>query len=729
MLKILNKVIKKLKFYKNRIKVPTVLQMEGVECGAASLAMILAYHGRFVPLEKLRIECGVSRDGSKASNILKAARNYNLNAYGKRVLPEKLRNRKEPAIIFWNYNHFLVFEAYHNGKFYLNDPGVGPRQVNSEEFNKAFTGIALFFEKAKEFEKGGNKKSTVKSLLKRLEASKLALFNIFFISLMLVIPGLLIPIFSRIFIDEILIKNNIDWRSALLFGMIGTAFFRGLLTWFQQHYLLKLESKVSISSSAKYLWHILRLPIEFFSQRSAGDISSRVSSNNKIAVLLSRELATTFFSLITIVFYFFLMLKYDPLLTLIGVTAAVINFILLYYFSKKREVTNTRLLIDRGKMMGVSMSGLEIIETLKATASESDFFAQLSGYHVRAVNSEQELEQTTRYLASVPEFLKLLTIVLILIIGTYRVLNGYLSIGMLVAFQSLMIAFMVPVGNLVNLGSTVQEIKGDLKRLDDVMDYPVDPNTEKEEDYSNFPKKSLSGRISIKNLTFGYNPLEEPLIKDFNLELEPGFRVALVGGSGSGKSTIAKLITGLYKPWDGKILFDGKEQIEIPELIFTDSLSFVDQEITVFSGTVAENLSLWDSTISESDLIKAAKDACIHSVITARENGYDSLLVEGGKNFSGGEKQRLEIARSLVNNPNILVMDEATSALDPKTELEVDKNIKRRRCTSIIVAHRLSTIRDCDEIIVLKNGEIVQRGTHEELIAEAGEYAELVNLT
>ncbi|MGM0499887.1 MAG: NHLP family bacteriocin export ABC transporter peptidase/permease/ATPase subunit [Bacillota bacterium] len=729
MLEILNKLINKIIFYKNRNKVPTVLQMEGVECGAASLAMILAYHGRYVPLEKLRIECGVSRDGSKASNILKAARNYNLNAYGKRVLAEKLKNRKEPAIIFWNYNHFLVFEAYHNGKFYLNDPAVGPRQVNSEEFNKSFTGIALFFEKSKEFEKGGNKKNTVKSLLKRLEASKLALFNIFFISLMLVIPGLLIPIFSRIFIDEILIKNNIDWRSALLFGMIVTAVFRGLLTWFQQHYLLKLESKVSISSSAKYLWHILRLPIEFFSQRSAGDISSRVSSNNKIAVLLSRELATTFFSLITIVFYFFLMIIYDPLLTLIGVTAAAINFILLYYFSKKREVTNTRLLIDRGKMMGVSMSGLEIIETLKATASESDFFAQWSGYHVRAVNSEQELEQTNRYLASAPEFLKLLTIVLILIIGSYRVLNGYLSIGMLVAFQSLMIAFMVPVGNIVNLGSTVQEIKGDLKRLDDVMDYPVDPNTEKEENYSSFPEKLLSGKISIKNLSFGYNPLEEPLIKDFNLELKPGFRVALVGGSGSGKSTIAKLITGLYKPWGGKILFDGKEQTEIPELIFTDSLSFVDQEISVFSGTIAENLSLWDSTISESDLTRAAKDARIHSVITARENGYDSELVEGGKNFSGGEKQRLEIARSLVNNPNILVMDEATSALDPKTELEVDENIKRRSCTSIIVAHRLSTIRDCDEIIVLKNGEIVQRGTHEELIAEAGEYAELVNLT
>ncbi len=726
--KIKNKKVKEKKG--KRVKVPTILQMEAVECGAASLAMILAYYGKNVPLEKMRIECGVSRDGSKASNILKAAKRYGLITKGYRMSPEKLREKQGPFIIHWNFNHFLVVEGFKKDKVYLNDPAVGSRTVSWDEYDQSFTGVVLTFEQGPNFEKGGNKKSIITALRERLKGSNDALAFISLVSLMLVIPGMLIPTFSKVFIDQILLGDKTTWLSILLLGLAITALMRGGLTWLQQYFLLRMETKIALSSSSRYLWHVLRLPMEFFSQRTAGDVSNRVASNDKVASLLSRELATTVLSCVTIVFYFFLMLEYDLVLTLIGVTAVILNMIFLKAISQKRENANMRLLQARGKVIGTAMSGLQIIETLKATGSESDFFAQWGGYQAKLINSEQDMGRSSQYLLAVPQFLSLLTTVVVLIIGANRVLDGYLTMGMLVAFQSLMASFMGPVNSIVNLGSSIQEVKGDMNRLDDVMDYPIDEHTQQniDTDIEEYDQFKLSGNITIRNLSFGYSPLEGPLIENFSIELKPGQRVALVGESGSGKSTVARLITGLYKPWSGEILFDGKPREEIPRSVFTSSLSFVDQEISIFSGTIRENLTLWDKSILEIDVIRATKDGSIHTDITSRANGYEYQVEEGGRNFSGGQKQRLEIARSLVNNPTIMVMDEATSALDPKTEQEVDKSIRRRGCTCIIVAHRLSTIRDCDEIVVMKEGKIVQRGTHDTLKELDGEYADLIEL-
>ncbi len=709
-----------------RIKVPTILQMEAVECGAASLTMILAYYGKHVPLEKMRIDCGVSRDGSKASNIMKAARKYGLKAKGYRKMPERLREQQGPFIIHWNFDHFLVLEGFKGDKVFLNDPAMGSRIVSWEEFDQSFTGVVLSFEPGPDFEPEGSKASIITSLRERLKGSKKALSYVVLVSLMLVIPGLLIPTFSRIFIDDILLGDKTRWLYPLILGMAITAILRGGLTWLQQYYLLRMETKMALTSSSRYFWHILRLPVEFFTQRSAGDVSSRVASNDRVASLLSRELATTILGCVTIVFYFFLMLRYDVLLTMVGVVAVILNIVFLRLVSTKRENANMRLLQTRGKVEGTAMSGLQIIETLKATASESDFFSQWSGYHARLINSEQELGRATQFLMAVPGLLSLLTTVIVLVLGAYRVLDGYLTIGMLVAFQSLMVIFMEPVNDIVNLGSSIQEVKGDMNRLDDVMDYKPDSYTLGESESENYDRVQLSGRITMQDVSFGYSPLEDPLIEDFNLELKPGSRVALVGGSGSGKSTVTRILTGLYNPWSGEILFDGRPREEIPRSVFANSLSFVDQEISIFSGSIADNLSLWDETIPETDIIRAAKDACIHAEITSRVGDYDYQVEEGGRNFSGGQKQRLEIARALVNNPSILVMDEATSALDPNTEKQVDEKIRRRGCTCIIVAHRLSTIRDCDEIIVMKDGKIVQRGTHDQLKEIEGEYADLI---
>ena len=707
-----------------RTKTPTVLQMEAVECGAASLAMVLGYYGKFVPLEELRIACGVSRDGSKASNLIKAARAYGLDAKGFKKEPDGLKKMQGPMIVHWNFNHFLVVEGFKNGKVYLNDPANGPRIVSEEEFDHSFTGVVLTFKEGESFEKSGSKTSIFTSLKKRLKGSEVAIAFTVLIGMGMVIPGLVIPVFTKIYIDDILLANRANWLGPLLLGMGITALLRGIMTWLQQHYLLRLDTKVRVSTSSQFLWHILRLPAEFFTQRQSGDICSRLQSNDRVATLLSGQLATTAIDIAMIVFYFALMTYYNMTLALVGVAAAVINVIYLKYAATKRVDQNRKLLQDRGKLQGNAMSGLQVMETLKATGSEGDFFAKWAGSQTKVLNTEQKMGVSTQILSAIPVFLTALTNAVVLVLGGFYILNGQLTIGMLVAFQSLMTSFMTPVNNLVSLGSQLQELEGDMNRLDDVFKYQVDEhNNGFDEEF----QEKLSGNVEIKNLTFGYSRLEPALIENFNLTLKPGSRVALIGGSGCGKSTIAKLITGINKPWSGKILFDGIEKEKLSKRVIANSLSVVDQDICMFSGTIRDNLTLWDDDISDFEVVRAAKDACIHDDITARSSGYDHKLDEGGSNFSGGQRQRLEIARALVTNPTIMILDEATSALDPLTEKTVDESIRRRGCTCIIVAHRLSTIRDCDEIIVLDKGKIIQRGTHDELINVEGHYANLIS--
>lgn len=710
-----------------RVKVPTVLQMEGVECGAASLAMILAYFGKYIALEELRIVCGVSRDGSKASNLLKAARKYDLEAKGFRKEPETLKEMPMPLVVHWNFSHFLVVEGFGKGKVYLNDPGSGRRVVTAEEFSQSFTGIALTFTPTPQFQIDGKKPSLISALKKRLKGSEIALIYIILVGLALVIPGLAIPVFARIFVDDILLGGRDSWVTPLLLGMGLTAALRGILTGLQRYYLLRLETKIALTTSGQFLWHILRLPTEFFSQRFAGDIASRMLSNDRVAKLLSGQLATTALNLVMIIFYFALMLQYNVTLAIVGLVIALINVLYLKLVSTQRVDQNRKLLNDRGKLGGTGMSGLQIIETLKATGSESDFFAKWSGYQAKALNSEQELGVSSQFLIAFPTFLTGMNNTIVLALGGFLIMKGQMTIGMLVAFQSLMASFMSPVTGLVGLGSELQEVEGEMNRLDDVLNYPIDQEAEGElRETTLYTGQKLEGYIELNQITFGYSSLEPPLIEDFSLLLSPGSRVALVGGSGSGKSTVAKIIAGIYQPWSGKILFDGQPRTSVHRATINNSLAMVDQEISMFQGTVRDNITLWDETISEFEVIRAAKGACIHDDITARTGGYDHPVEEGGKNFSGGQRQRLEIARTLVQNPTIIIMDEATSALDPVTERNIDENIRRRGCTCIIVAHRLSTIRDCDEIIVLEKGKIVERGTHEALKDHAGVYAKLI---
>jgi NHLM bacteriocin system ABC transporter peptidase/ATP-binding protein len=710
---------------RKRVKTPTVLQMEAVECGAASLGIVLHHYGKYVPLEELRLACGVSRDGSNALNIVKAALGYGLAAKGvRRSNIRGLLNLSLPLIVFWKFTHFLVVEGFGKDRVYVNDPATGPRTVTLAEFDESFTGIALIMEPGPDFQKGGRPFSLIPVLRQRLTGSRYGVIYVLLASLFLVIPGLIVPVFLRVFVDDILVGGR-DWIAPLLVGM-GLAFaVTSGLTWIQQTYLLRLETKLSLSGSSRFFWHILHLPVEFFTQRYAGDIAFRVQVNDRVAQLLSGDLATAAINLLLAIFYALLMVQYDALLALVGIVIAGLNILALRYISRRRVDANRNLLQERGKLVGAAMDGLETIETLKATGAESDFFARWAGFQAKAMNGEQRLGYLTQMLAVVPPFLQTVTITLILVIGGLRVQSGQLTIGMLVAFQSLMLSFMQPITQLINLGNRLQEAEGDMNRLDDVLRYPIDPLAVAESQDTETTAR-LEGYLELRDITFGYSRLDEALLSGFSLSLKPGQRVALVGTSGSGKSTVAKLAAGLYQPWEGEIWFDGKPREAITRDVMNASVAMVDQNIALFSGTVRDNLTLWNPTIPKSWVVQAAKDASIHDVITEHTSSYDFELRAGGRNFSGGERQRLEIARALATNPTLLILDEATSALDPITEKEIDDNLRRRGCTCLIVAHRLSTIRDCDEIIMLDKGKIVQRGTHEEMIRQGGPYADLI---
>jgi NHLM bacteriocin system ABC transporter peptidase/ATP-binding protein len=713
------------------VKTPTVLQMEGVECGAAALSIILGYHKKFVPLEKLRIACGVSRDGLKATNILKAAREYGLEAKGYAKSIEKLMQLEMPAIIFWNFNHFLVIEGFTKNKVYLSDPAQGRYHVSHQEFDDAFTGVVMTFKPGEKFEKGNEKKGLLSSLASRVTNSKMSITYIIIASLFLVIPGLIIPSFTKIFIDKYLVNGISEFIMPLLLVMSGILLINSILVYLQQYYLLRLETKLALTTSSKFLWHVFHLPIAFFTQRYSGEIGNRVSLNDKVAKLLSGDLANSALNVIVVVFYALLMFSYDVVLTLIGIVMATLNIVALQFVSRARKDANRNFINENGKLLGTTTSGISMIETLKASGRENDFFTTWTGYLAKVMNTQQELGWLTTRLNIIPPLLMSLTTTIILGTGAMRVMDGEMTLGMLVAFLYLMSNFMGPVNQLVRVGSLLQETEGDMGRIDDVLNYEIATEfEEKEEIKNNLTEENLqklTGHFEMKNVTFGYNTTMPALIKDFSLRLRPGSRIALVGGSGSGKSTIARLASGLYDPWEGDILFDSKLRKDFPRHIITESVAVIDQEVLMFKGSIHENIAFWDSKIPEKHIIQSARDAAIHDVVAARTNAYDSEVMERGANFSGGQRQRLEIARALALNPSILIMDEATSALDPKSEKTVMDNIKKRGCTCLIVAHRLSTIMDCDEIIVMEFGKIAERGTHLELMKLKGVYAQLID--
>lgn len=712
---------------KKYVKTPTIFQMEGTECGAASLAMIMAYHGKYVPLDKLRVDTGVSRDGCRASKIMQGSRKYGFETEGYRMgLEALLKEDRLPCIIHWNFNHFVVFEGVKGKYAYLNDPARGRRKITKQELDEGFTGVVLFFWPTESFTKSKKIRTLVNYARQRLKGQRSAILYLILLGLFLVFPGLLTPIFSQIFIDDILIGGTKDWLKILIIAMLGSALFQAGITFYRNTILVKLQNKIALISTHGLLSHMFRLPMSFFDQRYAGDLASRVSNNNSVAEFIAGDLAQSILNLIVSAFYLILLLSYSPLLTLIGVGSVIINFVIIKLTSDTISRSIMKMQQDQGKMTGVIFSGINIITTLKAAGVENQFASRVLGYYAKSSVQKQSHGKLQQAINSVPQITSQICNILVLMIGGVLVIRGNLTAGMLIAFNTLLAAFIEPVNELVGFVQRIQQIKADMSRVDDILRHEEDEVFKESEEKVERTEK-LSGQIELHDISFGYSKLEKPLIEGFSFKLQSGKSIAFVGASGSGKSTVSKIISGLYMPWGGDITVDGDSLRNIPSEIQTSSISTVSQEISLFSGTIHDNITMWNDTLRDEDILQAAKDACIHDVITKRPGAYDSHLAEGGRNLSGGQRQRLEIARALVTNPTILIMDEATSALDPMTEKEIMDNIKRRGCTCIIIAHRLSAIRDCDEIIVMDKGKIIQRGTHEELIGVPGHYQKLIS--
>lgn len=706
--------------------VPVIMQMEALECGAASLAMVLAYYGKWLPLEQVRFDCGVSRDGSNARNILKAARSYGLAAKGYRYEPNDLRrDGKFPCIIHWNFNHFVVLDGFRGNKAILNDPAKGKYAVSLKTFDDSFTGICLLFEPTEDFTPGGKPPSVLAYAKKRLKGAGSAVAFAAITALITAITGVISPAFSRVFVDRLLTGKNPEWFIPFIIGLSFLGILQLVVGWINAVYSLKINGKLAMVGSTTFMWKVLRMPMEFFSQRMAGDIQGRQSSNASIAGSLVNTFAPLALNAVMMVFYLVVMIRYSLLLTVIGILSVLINLVFSNIISKKRINITRVQMRDSGKLAGATVAGIEMIETIKASGAENGFFEKWAGYQASANTQQVKFQKLNQLLGQLPALVSSVCNTAVLMVGVYLAMQGRFTVGMIMAFQGFLGSFISPATSLISAGQSLQEMRTEMERIEDVMRYPTDvPEDEPVNDNCEYDK--LSGNIEMKNVTFGYSRLAEPLIENFNLSLKTGSRVAFVGPSGCGKSTLSKLISGLYKPWSGEILFDGKKISEIDRSVFTGSLAVVDQDIILFEDTIANNIKMWDNSIEDFEMIMAARDAQLHEDIMQREGGYQYKMTEGGKDFSGGQRQRMEIARVLAQDPTIIILDEATSALDAKTEYNVVNSIKDRGITCIVVAHRLSTIRDCDEIIVMDNGRVAERGTHDELMKKGGMYAELV---
>ena len=708
-------------------KVPVVMQLEALECGAAALAMVMAYYGKWVPLEQARIDCGVSRDGSKAKNIYIAAQHYGFDVKAYSMSPESIREKgKYPCIIHWNMNHFVVLNGFRGKNVYINDPARGTVKVTWDEFDKSFTGVVLIPTPSDKFEPGGKRRSTIDFARKRLIGTGAAIAFVMLTTAISYLFGIANSVTSRIFMDRLLTGINRDWLYPFISVLILLAVIQIIIAWAQTIYSLKINGKMAVIGSTSYMWKVLRMPMEFFSQRLAGDIQNRAEMNASIAGTLITTFAPLMLNTIMMVFYLVLMIWQSPLLTLIGISALAVNAVMSRIISQKRINVTRVQMRDAGKLAATTVTGIEMIETIKASGAENGFFQKWAGYQASVNSQDVKSAKLNQFLGMVPAFFSILANNVVLILGVWLTMEGKFSLGAVLMFQGFLASFMSPAMMLVDAGQTIQEMRTEMERVEDVMEYPDDINVTYTVDSEEEKMSKLGGNVELKDVTFGYSRLEPPLIEGFNLKMKPGQRIALVGASGCGKSTISKLVSGLYQPWSGEILFDGKPRMSYPREVITGSIAVVDQDITVFEDTIANNIKMWDSSIQDFEMILAARDARIHDDIMKIPDGYQHKLVSGGKDLSGGQRQRMEIARVLAQDPSIIILDEATSALDARTEYEVVNSIKDRGITCIVIAHRLSTVRDCDEIIVLDKGKVVERGTHEELIKSGGAYADLV---
>ena len=858
--------------------------MESTECGAACLGMILAYHGRRMSLEKLRVLCGVSRDGSKATRVLRAARECGLIAGGFHSEPHQLFDLPFPLIVFWNFDHFLVVEGIRKDRVWVVDPASGPRRMSLQEFDRGFTGLCLAFAPGPEWRPGGRAPGAVRSLASRLGKTRSALWFALLATAALAVPGLAVATLIRVFIDSVLIPGDGAWVIPVLLGLALAAVVQAGLTWLQQTCLARIEIRLSVVMITRFIEHVVSLPMAFFGQRFIGDITARIGSNDRVARLLSGELVGGAMGLLTMVLYAAAMLTYDAGLTLIAFGLALTNLAVLRGVSRTRENATRLMLKERGKVDGVALNGLGMIETIKAGGEEGLFFSRWSGLYANALAAQQDLTRVTGLLNVVPPLLLSLGAVAILGVGGLRVLDGGLSLGGLVAFLTLTTSFLAPVNRLVGLrredaeairerhrgirelayyslrlavvagglvlalvvvsvllgrlqmrrhrealkmqgvidGMIFQMITGLAKlRVANAEPYVlarwaglfarqrgatlrarrwaaaqlafnglftplasavllgvmwtsllagdesssfglaaflvafsafgqlaagvtgliaaatavialvplferVKPLLEAEPESAGdrTDPGDLTGDIELRDVHFRYQTDGDDVLNGVSLRIRPGDYVAIVGPSGSGKSTIYRLLFGFERPASGAVLFDGHDLLNLDPETVRRHLGVVLQDGQVAADTILNNVA-GSSRPTTDEIWDAVRAAGLEDDIRAMPMGLHTMLHEGGRGLSGGQRQRLLIARALARKPRILLLDEATSALDNHTQSVVQDSLGRLSITRIVIAHRLSTVRDVDRIYVLDRGRIAERGRYDELIARGGVFAEL----
>jgi NHLM bacteriocin system ABC transporter peptidase/ATP-binding protein len=706
---------------RKRVRTPTLLQMEAVECGAAALGIILAHHGRHATLEELRAACGVSRDGSRASNVAAAARQYGMEVQAFRVEPDSLGSLDLPLIAHWGMNHFVVIEGIGASHAWLNDPATGPRRITLAELDRNLTGVVITFKPGTGFVRGGDKPRAIGGILRRLRGNEGGFGFALGVSLLMMIPALLIPALSQVFVDDILVAGTEDWLQPLLIGMAGTACAMALITWLQLDTLLRLETRLSVSGSAQFLERLTHLPVAFFAQRHPGDIAGRVILNDRVARLVSGDVGRGVLGLINAVIYALVMLVYDGFLTLIVVLAALVNLGALAWLGRSLQDDNQRLLGKTLRTDGLARQGLQMIESYRAGGTEGQLLSQLAGHRAAVANITQSLALRRAVLEGLPSFIAVAAGAAVLVVGGARIMAGEMTVGQLVAFQALAMGFMGPVAQLVAVATQMQDARANLALLEDTLHHEEAPEFQGTRGVPALAAR-MAGHVELRDVSFGYSRLEPPLLAGVSLTIRPGQRLGIVGGSGSGKSTLALLIAGLYQPWSGEVLLDGKPLADIPRSTLRREVAVVDQQGYLFDGNVRDNIAMWDATLADERLVEAAQLAVIHDEILARRGGYAGLVSEEGRNWSGGQRGRMELARALVADPSILILDEATAALDNRAEAMLMRNLRRRGCTMLIIAHRLGLVRDCDEVLVMEAGRIVQRGRPDDLAAQDGPF-------